>query len=134
MSALMAALVEHAKAALHNAHAPYSHFPVGAAIQSGTGKIYSGCNVENACYAMCQCAEASAIGNMVTHGDQKIARLLLISKAPQPIFPCGGCLQKIAEFALPDTLIISRTLQGEQQQWQFSELFPLHFDKSFLAL
>lgn len=127
-------LIKVAKQAMDKAYAPYSNFPVGAVILTATDKIYAGANVENACYAMGHCAEASAVGTMITEGEREIAMVVLISKAKVPIFPCGGCLQKIAEFTTPDTLVISQNLQGDEKRWRFGDLFPEHFDKDILEL
>jgi cytidine deaminase len=120
-------LFQKAAAAFHHAHAPYSKFSVGACVYVD-GQYFAGCNVENACYAMCQCAEASAIGNMVSHGYKKIEAILIVSDTSHTIWPCGGCLQKISEFCLPTTQVITATLNGERKQVDFMKLYPQQFN------
>ena len=88
------------------AHAPYSEFKVGAAILSGTGAIHVGCNVENAAYPQGQCAEAGAIAAMIAKGDTWIAKIAVVADSPEPVAPCGGCRQKIAEFADGGTKVV----------------------------
>lgn len=120
------ALYQKALEAYHQSYAPYSGFAVGACILSN-GQLHSGCNVENACYAMGQCAEATAIGNMINGGHKKIEAIMILSSASHPIWPCGGCLQKISEFCMPDTQVISSTIEGKREQLAFAELYPQQF-------
>ncbi len=89
--------------AWHRAYAPYSHFRVGAAIRGASGAIYSAANVENASYSQAQCAEASAIGVMIAAGETQIAAVAVASERLEVCTPCGGCRQRLAEFASPDT-------------------------------
>ncbi|NVK56014.1 MAG: cytidine deaminase [Alteromonadaceae bacterium] len=107
-----------------NAHAPYSKFYVGAAIIANDGKIYNGCNVENAAYPLGQCAEASAIGAMVTQGATQIQQIIVVSPNAEYCYPCGGCRQKIAEFAQADTPVILMTSEGECTTTTVAELLP----------
>jgi homotetrameric cytidine deaminase len=92
-----------AQAAWANAYVPYSHFRVGAAIRGASGAIYSGANVENASYPQAQCAEASAIGVMIAAGETRIAAVAVAAEQLEVCTPCGGCRQRLAEFADPDT-------------------------------
>lgn len=92
-------LIDAAVAALARAYAPYSKHPVGAAILASDGNIYAGCNVENAAYPLGQCAESTAIGNMVLGGGLAIRHVVVVGPAETACTPCGGCRQKIREFA-----------------------------------
>lgn len=85
--------------AIDRAYAPYSGHPVGAAILANDGNVYAGCNVENAAYPLGQCAEATAIGNMVLGGGSAIEEIVIVGPGDEPCPPCGGCRQKIREFA-----------------------------------
>ena len=97
------ALFQAARAARDEAYAPYSNFPVGAAIRSGSGALFAGANVENAAYPQGCCAEASAISAMVMGGERRIDAILVIGGGAGLTTPCGGCRQRIREFAGPDT-------------------------------
>jgi homotetrameric cytidine deaminase len=92
-----------ATGAWRHAYAPYSRFRVGAAIRGASGAIYAGANVENASYSQAQCAEASAIGVMIAAGERRIAAVAVASEQLEVCTPCGGCRQRLAEFAAPDT-------------------------------
>ena len=107
-----------------NAHAPYSRFKVGAALLSTTGNLHIGCNVENAAYPEGTCAEAGAIAAMVAAGDTGIAEILVIADCPSPVPPCGGCRQKIAEFADPSVRVTLCTLAGKSLTMTVAELLP----------
>ncbi len=117
-------LLDAARAVRENAHAPYSHFKVGAAIRSVSGAIYTGCNVENVAYPQGTCAEAGAIAAMVAAGDTVIAELLVIADSPSPVTPCGGCRQKIAEFAAGDVPVTMCTMDGERLRMTVADLLP----------
>lgn len=121
-------LYEAAKAVRENAHAPYSKFKVGAAIRSASGAIYSGCNVENAAYPEGTCAEAGAISAMVAAGEAAIAEVLIIAETDLPITPCGGCRQRLKEFAASDVIVRMVTLSGAQSEMTMGELLPGAFD------
>lgn len=110
-----------------NAYAPYSGFKVGAAIKSGGGKTFCGCNVENISYPCGTCAEASAIAAMVAGGEKTIAEILIVADTAN-ILPCGNCLQKIAELGTPDTLIHSADLNGQIRTYTLKQLLPHVFD------
>lgn len=126
-------LFKRACAARTNAYAPYSGFPVGACIVTDNGEYYSGCNVENACYSMGQCAEVGAIGDMVrVQGKPTIRAVLVVADSVEPVFPCGGCLQKISEFADDQTEIIGTNLQGEHIRCALSHCCHRLYDKTML--
>jgi len=111
-------------AARANAHAPYSDFRVGAAIAAG-GKIYRGCNVENAAYPQGLCAEAAAIAAMVGDGVKRIDQVMIVAEGEA--LPCGGCLQKIAEFAAADTPLTVATPAGEFNRGILRDYLPCPF-------
>jgi cytidine deaminase len=94
-----AELIAAAKAALDKAYAPYSNHPVGAAILADDGEVYAGCNFENAAYPLGQCAESTAIGCMVLAGGHAIKHIVVVGPGEHLCTPCGGCRQKIREFA-----------------------------------
>jgi cytidine deaminase len=98
----MRALVAAAVAVRARAYAPYSSFRVGAALRTPGGDIFCGCNVENAAYPQGTCAEAGAIAAMVAAGEPQIAEIVVCGAGPMPCTPCGGCRQKLREFAGPD--------------------------------
>jgi cytidine deaminase len=117
-------LLDTAIAVRENAHVPYSHFKVGAAIRAASGAIYAGCNVENVAYPQGTCAEAGAIAAMVAAGDTVIAEVLVVADCPTPVTPCGGCRQKIAEFASGDVPVTMCTMDGERMRMTVAELLP----------
>ena len=106
------------------AYAPYSRFKVGAAIRSAGGGLHVGCNVENAAYPQGTCAEAGAIAAMIAAGETRIAEIHVIADCPDPVPPCGGCRQKIAEFAGPDVPVTLHTLDGKTRTMTVAELLP----------
>lgn len=110
-----------------NAYAPYSRFKVGAAVRAASGKIYSGCNVENVAYPEGTCAEAGAIAAMIAAGDTVIAEVLVIADCPAPVPPCGGCRQKIAEFAASDVKVTLCTTDGATRVMTVADLLPGSF-------
>ncbi len=120
-------LYHQAQEAREHAYAPYSGFKVGSAILSASGKIYAGCNVENISYPCGTCAEAGAIAAMIAGGDKKIQEILVIADSSPLILPCGACLQRIAEFSIPDTLIHLADMEGVKQTLPLSKIFPATF-------
>lgn len=92
-------LIEAALAAMKNAYAPYSRFKVGAALQTDRGKIFTGCNVENASYGLTLCAERVALVRAVAEGARRFRTLAVVSGGRKPVTPCGACLQMLSEFA-----------------------------------
>jgi len=117
-------LVAAARGVMARAHAPYSRFKVGAAIAGAGGAVHLGCNVENAAYPEGTCAEAGAIAAMVAAGETRIAAVAVIANAPRPVPPCGGCRQKLAEFAAPDTPVTLATVSGQRQETTVGALLP----------
>ena len=105
-------LIAAARAVWDNAYAPYSHFKVGAALRTPSGAVYVGCNVENVAYPEGTCAEAGAIAAMVAAGETELTEALVIADAPHPVSPCGGCRQKLAEFARHDVPVTMTTTGG----------------------
>lgn len=121
------ALLAAATAVRENAYAPYSRFRVGAALRAASGVIYTGCNVENVAYPEGTCAEAGAIAAMVAAGDRVIIEVLVIADCPDPVPPCGGCRQKIAEFAGPDVRVTLCTTDGQAKVTTLADLLPGSF-------
>jgi cytidine deaminase len=121
------ALIDAAAAARANAYAPYSRFAVGAAIRAEDGRLYAGANVENAAYPQGQCAEASAIGAMIAAGARRIEAMVLLADGAALCTPCGGCRQRIREFAEPATEIHLCGLDGVRRTVTIAELLPLSF-------
>ncbi|MFY0635567.1 MAG: cytidine deaminase [Vannielia sp.] len=117
-------LVKAARDARVKAYAPYSQFKVGAAIRAASGAIYQGVNVENVAYPEGTCAEAGAIAAMVMGGETEIAEVAVIADSPSPVPPCGGCRQKLAEFAGKDVKVTLATLQGEVLETTVGALLP----------
>lgn len=117
-------LREAAISAYQNAYAPYSKFKVGAAIKGASGAIYTGCNVENVAYPEGTCAEAGAIAAMVSAGERQIAEVYVIADSPIPISPCGGCRQKLAEFAHADMSVTMANLAGVEDTIDLGALLP----------
>ena len=118
------------KAALkarEQAHAPYSGFKVGACLRSGDGRLFSGCKVENIAYPQGQCAEAGAIGAMVAAGARSIAEVLVVADGDLLCTPCGGCRQRLSEFADPDVVVHIAGLAGPRASFTVGELLPHAF-------
>ena len=115
------------------AYAPYSRFKVGAAIRSTTGVVHVGCNVENVAYPEGTCAEAGAIAAMIAAGDTRIAEVFVIADSPAPVPPCGGCRQKIAEFAGPEVRVTLATTEGLEKVMTVAELLPGQFTADHMA-
>lgn len=126
-------LIEQARAVRENAHAPYSKFKVGAAVQAASGAVYVGCNVENVAYPEGTCAEAGAIAAMVAAGETQIASVAVIADSPTPVTPCGGCRQKIAEFAGGDVVVTLATTDGTVLDTTVAALLPGSFDADYMS-
>jgi cytidine deaminase len=127
------ALFEAAKAIQAKAYAPYSRFKVGAAIETPDGRIFTGCNVENAAYPVGSCAEAGAISAMVAAGESRIARIVVMGEGENLVTPCGGCRQRIREFASPDTPIHIAGPKGIRKSFTLDELLPFSFGPDNLS-
>ena len=116
-----------AKAAMGKAHAPYSKFQVGAAILADNGRIYGGCNVENASYPEGVCAETSAISAMVLDGGARIREIAVVGLGRDLVTPCGGCRQRIREFGTKDTMIHLCGPKGRRKSFTLGDLLPQSF-------
>jgi len=126
-------LLEAARAVRRNAHVPYSHFAVGAAIRTASGRIFAGANVENAAYPEGICAEAAAIGAMVAAGEREIVEVLTVADGDAVVTCCGGCRQKIREFAGPTTPVHAADGNGVRRTFTLEELLPASFGPESLA-
>ncbi|MDB5409621.1 MAG: cdd [Rhodospirillales bacterium] len=126
-------LIEAATLARDNAYAPYSKFAVGAAIRAEDGRIYAGANVENAAFPQGQCAEATAIGAMVSAGARRILEMVVLGEGAVLVTPCGGCRQRIREFAGRDVRIHLVAADGAQHSVTIGELLPLAFGPEHLG-
>jgi cytidine deaminase len=122
-----AALFAAARAAMRRAYAPYSAFPVGAAILTDSGTIFAGCNIENASYPEGWCAETSAISHMVVAGERRIAEVLVVAEKMPGTTPCGGCRQRLKEFGRADTLVHLCDESGVMQTVKLGDLLPMGF-------
>ncbi|MCM2456168.1 cytidine deaminase [Rhizobium sp. CG4] len=120
-------LFEAARDAMSFAHAPYSKFPVGAAIRAEDGQIYKGANIENLSFPQGWCAEPSAISAMIMGGAKQIKEIAVIAEKLALCPPCGGCRQKIAEFANADTKVYLCDETGVQKVMSMDELLPFSF-------
>lgn len=126
-------LIDAARAVRENAHAPYSKFKVGAAVRAASGAVYVGCNVENVAYPEGTCAEAGAIAAMIAGGDTAISAVTVIADSPTPVSPCGGCRQKIAEFAGGDVPVTLATTDGGLLETTVAKLLPGSFDADYMS-
>lgn len=126
------ALVAAARDAQSRAHAPFSRFKVGAALETEEGLVITGCNVENATYGLTMCAERVAIFKAVSEGHRRFRRVAVVADADKPTPPCGSCRQLLWEFGGDLAIILAngREITGEHR---LSQLFPLPFDQSFLT-
>lgn len=119
------ALVDAARAAMERAYCPYSHFAVGAALEAEGGRVFIGCNLENASLGLTICAERAAVAAAVVAGVRRFTRLVVVAEAEPPVSPCGACRQVLAEFG-PD-LIVESVGPGGRRHWTVRELLPDHF-------
>ena len=121
-----------AKAVQTNAYAPYSHYRVGAAVRTASGRIFSGCNVENAAYPQGSCAEAGAIAAMVAGGEHEIVAVLTVADGEAIGTCCGGCRQRLREFASAETPIYAAGPDGVRATFTLAELLPHSFGPDHL--
>jgi cytidine deaminase len=126
-------LFEAARTAMEKAYAPYSKFPVGAAILADDGQVYVGANIENLSFPQGWCAEPTAIGAMIMGGGRKIVEMAVIAEKLALCPPCGGCRQKIAEFADAQTRVFLCDDQGVQKTMTMEELLPFSFKTEILG-
>lgn len=125
-------LIDEAIAASKQAHVPYSHFHVGAALLTTDGKIYRGCNIENASYGLTNCAERTAIFKAVSEGDKQFSAIAVVGDTDGPISPCGACRQVLAEFCDDHTQIILANLKGDFMITNINEILPGYFSSKDL--
>jgi len=126
-------LLQLAREAAARAYAPYSNFPVGAAVRTEDGRRYAGANVENAAYPQGQCAEASAIGAMVAGGGGRVVEVVVAAPSAEECAPCGGCRQRLREFAGPDAPIHLADMERVRRTTSLAELLPLSFGPESLG-
>jgi cytidine deaminase len=124
-------LIARAAKARENACADFSKFKVGAALLAGSGKVYSGCNIENSTYGLTVCAERVALWKALSEGERKFTQIVVVTSSESPASPCGACRQLLWEYC-GDIEIILANLQGFQKTLQLTELFPRPFDQTSL--
>lgn len=124
-------LIAAARQARENAHAAYSNFRVGAALRATSGRVYTGCNIENATYGLTVCAERVAIFKALSEGERGFEAIAVVADTPQLTPPCGACRQILWEFC-GDIQVVLANLKGQQETLPMSQLFPRPFDASFL--
>ena len=132
--AWLAPLWDAARKVRVHAHAPYSRFAVGAAVVDEQGRVHAGCNVENAAYPQGWCAETSALAAMVSAGGRRAAAVVVVGEAADPVTPCGGCRQKLREFAADDCPIIVADGQQVRGRFTLGQLLPVNFGPQHLAV
>lgn len=124
-------LVECALGARQYAHAPYSNFKVGAALLSSSGRVFTGCNVENSTYGLTVCAERVALWKAISEGERQFARIAVATQSKHPVFPCGACRQLLWEFCGDIEVILANT-EGLKESRRLAGLLPYPFDRSVL--
>ncbi|TQR24418.1 cytidine deaminase [Bacillus safensis] len=117
-------LISEAVKARDFAYAPYSKFKVGAALLSNDGKVYGGCNIENAAYGMCNCAERTALFKAYSEGITSFQMLAVVADTDRPVSPCGACRQVISELCAPDMPVILTNLKGHIYETTVNQLLP----------
>jgi cytidine deaminase len=127
-------LLAAAAAVQPRAYCPYSRYRVGAAIRTGSGEVAVGCNVENAGFPLGTCAEAGAISAMVAAGGRSIVEVVVVTDGETPGTPCGGCRQRLREFAGPDAVIHSVSTSGAVVSLSMAELLPSSFGPEHLGI
>jgi cytidine deaminase len=125
------AIIQAALSARENAHAPFSKFKVGAALEDVDGRIHTGCNVENATYGLTLCAERVAVFKAISEGARKFVRVVVAADTDTLTPPCGACRQILWEFC-GDVPIVLVNLHGQTETYQLKDLFPKPFDASYL--
>lgn len=125
-------LVQAATTARLNAYAPFSNFRVGAALETESGQVYTGCNVENATYGLTVCAERVALWKAISEGERDFTRIAVASESSRPAPPCGACRQLLWEFG-GDLEVIMANIEGRMESRHLKELLPDAFDRSLLG-
>ncbi|NSL50293.1 cytidine deaminase [Calidifontibacillus erzurumensis] len=120
-------LIDKAKDARKNAYVPYSKFKVGAALMTDDEKIYTGCNIENAAYGLCNCAERTALFKAYSEGEQKFKALAVIADTERPVSPCGACRQVMVELCDPEMPVYLSNIKGDLLETTVQELLPIAF-------
>ncbi|NMD71889.1 cytidine deaminase [Bacillus sp. DNRA2] len=125
-------LIEEAKVAREKAYVPYSKFKVGAALLTEDGKVYHGCNIENAAYSVTNCAERTALFKAYSEGDTKFSKLVVIADTERPVSPCGACRQVISELCPKDMVVVLTNLKGDIHEITVENLLPGAFSSEDL--
>ncbi len=125
-------LMEQAKKAREKAYVPYSKFGVGAALLTTDGKVYHGCNIENAAYSMCNCAERTALFSAYALGDRDFQLLAVVADTDRPCSPCGACRQVISELCPRDMKVVLTNLKGDTLEMTVDDLLPGAFSQEDL--
>ena len=125
-------LIELSRQAREKAYVPYSKFPVGAALELASGETVTGCNIENAAFPLCNCAERTAIFKAVSEGKTDIKRIAVIADTEGPVSPCGACRQVMVEFCKPETPVYLTNLKGDIMETTVGGLLPYSFTKEDL--
>lgn len=120
-------MIAKAAAVRENAYAPYSKFKVGACLRTASGKLFAACNVENAAYPQGQCAEANAIGLMAANGERRIVEVVVVGEGGALCTPCGGCRQRLNEFAAADTPVHVCSPECVRETFTLGDLLPHSF-------
>ena len=127
-----AELVELARKARENAHAPYSKFNVGAAVLARDGRVFTGCNIENSSYGLTICAERVALVKALSEGAVDFIKIAVIADTRTPVPPCGACRQVILELCGKDAIVVMANLKGDIESRGITDLLPAPFDRSYL--
>ncbi|MBW3113072.1 MULTISPECIES: cytidine deaminase [Bacillaceae] len=117
-------MIQEAKLAREKAYVPYSKFKVGAALLSKSGKVYHGCNIENAAYSMCNCAERTALFKAYSEGDTDYSMIAVVADTARPVPPCGACRQVISELCPKEMKVVLTNLKGDVEELTVAELLP----------
>lgn len=120
-------LIGEAAKAQKQAYVPYSRFPVGAALLTADGVVYHGCNIENAAYSVCNCAERTALFSAFSKGDREFAALAVIADTDRPVSPCGACRQVIAELCPKEMKVVLANNKGDMKEVTVEQLLPYAF-------
>ncbi|PLS15194.1 cytidine deaminase [Bacillus sp. M6-12] len=118
------ALIQEANIARDKAYVPYSKFKVGAALLTEDGKVYHGCNIENAAYSMTNCAERTALFKALSEGDRRFTMIAVVADTERPVPPCGACRQVIAELCPKEMKVVLTNLKGDIKELTVDELLP----------